>query len=78
MMDALDFILGSSLLTFCSLEDIRHKKQSASCERRYPVKRQVTADMGRAAKLGGLQVRAALRKKRKPAADPALKTLSSR
>ena len=26
MMDALDFILGSSLLTFCSLEDIRHKK----------------------------------------------------
>lgn len=26
MMIALDFILGSSLLTFCSLEDIRHKR----------------------------------------------------
>lgn len=25
-MDALDFIFGSSLLTFCGLEDIRHKK----------------------------------------------------
>ena len=25
-MDALDFIFGSSLLTFCSLEDIRYKK----------------------------------------------------
>ena len=26
MMNALDFILGSSLLTFCGLEDIRYKK----------------------------------------------------
>lgn len=26
MMNALNFILGSSLLTFCSLEDIRYKK----------------------------------------------------